>query len=190
MAVRNFRVEDKNSVVLSKLGALHFLEEVLEHSSPYETSPVYKRDARGKLAKLKILSDPDIFPLGVLDEYIAYSSSNVFRGFHRQGNPHDGNKVFFVIAGEIELYTLDTAGATNGKFHLDKHHLFENGHAMVVPQGYFTGYLVKSDEAIVQVKSSSLYNPSFQRVISPHEVWSEEVTGSWMLSDQDKGSHA
>jgi len=162
----------------------------LEHSKPYDAPTDYNRDARGMLAKLRISSSLEIFPSGVRDEYIAYSSANVFRGFHRQIDPHDGVKVFFVISGNIELYTLDASQVTEGNHLIEKHIMCEAGQALVVPRGYFTGYLVKSEQAIVMVKSSSSYAPSFQMVISPNEVWPNAVTRDWLLSDQDKGTHA
>jgi dTDP-4-dehydrorhamnose 3,5-epimerase-like enzyme len=166
------------------------LKGTLERLRPYEISPIYRHDARGKLAKLRVFSDIVVFPLGILDEYTAFSKKNVFRGFHRQLDPHDGNKVFFVLSGEIKLYTLDVALVTGDQYVVEQCTVSENGNAVVVPRGYYTGYLVTSEHAIVQVKSSASYSPNFQKVVPPQDVWSQDTTGSWILSEQDRGIHA
>jgi dTDP-4-dehydrorhamnose 3,5-epimerase-like enzyme len=144
-------------------------------------------DSRGKLMKLPVFLNEAVFPTGIQDEYIAYSKKNVFRGFHRQVPPKDGNKVFIVLVGEIELYTLDSSKVSGELYEAKRHKLWENGHAAVVPSNFYTGYLVTSEDAIVQVKSSVAYSKDSQRVISPRKVWGNDMTLGWILSEQDSG---
>jgi dTDP-4-dehydrorhamnose 3,5-epimerase-like enzyme len=160
----------------------------MRQTNPFEIFPFYTEDSRGKLTKLSVISDRSVFPLGVLDEYIAYSSMGVFRGFHRQLSPDGGNKVFFALKGKIELFTLRAEQVERGEYLPIKWVVEENGTAVVVPEGHFTGYLVLSKEAIIQVKASYPYVPVSQVVIPPRLVWGLEATDTWILSPQDRGN--
>jgi dTDP-4-dehydrorhamnose 3,5-epimerase len=101
------------------------------------------------------------------EEYFSFSRKNVFRGMHFQVPPHEVDKIIYCPHGAITDYVIDlrSASSTYGSwasFELNA----ETPKAVFVPKGLAHGFYVKSDLAVVQCKSSGVFDGPSDKTIS------------------------
>ena len=101
------------------------------------------------------------------EEYFSSSTKNVFRGMHFQTPPKAIDKLMFCAFGAVTDYVIDirVGSPTYGQwesFELNS----ENPSAVFVPKGLAHGFYTKSDLAIMQCKSSGVYDAPNDKTIS------------------------
>jgi dTDP-4-dehydrorhamnose 3,5-epimerase len=122
----------------------------------------------------------------VQESVYSTSEKGVLRGMHFQERPYGQAKLIHVIEGEI----LDVALSLDPR-HKD-HPFFsailssDNCHSLFIPDSFAHGYLVLSDRAIVSYQSSSIYNPSNEKVISYNSFGFDWPLDELIMSTKDK----
>ena len=101
------------------------------------------------------------------EEFFIYSHKNVFRGLHFQNPPKEISKIVYCVMGKVTDYLVDlrVGSPTFGKwtsYELDG----QTPRAIFVAKGIAHGYMVKSDFALMQYKSSDVYDPQCDDAIS------------------------
>lgn len=120
------------------------------------------------------------------EEFFIHSLKNVFRGMHFQNPPKAVNKTVFCIMGKVTDYIVDMriGSPTFGEyvsFDLDG----DVPRALFVPKGTAHGYFVKSEFALMQYKSSDVYDPQYDDAINYLSFpFAKEITNP-ILSDRD-----
>ncbi len=152
---------------------------------PEFIEPLNFSDHRGTIRKFVDISKSKFFPNGFMDEYLATSHKNVFRGFHRQVGAFATTKLFFVAQGEIDLYVLDPEMEMFTHESLSKYRLSPETGALIVPQRFFTGYLAVSECAVVLAKGSAIYASSAEDTLPPAKVFTAQEMKDWILSTKD-----
>lgn len=142
-------------------------------------------DKRGSVSKIVYPSAAPSPHVNFADEYLARSKKNVFRGFHRQTDEFAGTKTFQVITGMIDLYVLEASNLPVSDWSWHRFELRPDADALLVPERFFTGYLVKSEEAIVLAKSSTPYAPDFEQTLAPALIFKQSELQHWILSEKD-----
>ena len=106
---------------------------------------------------------------------IATSQFNVLRGIHRQ----DQTKLIIPITGRIYDVVLDPESGSWCSFTLDKNT------ALLIPPKYAHGYLVLSDEAIVQYIVDAPYNKAQEENFKWNDYGITWPTNQPILSEKD-----
>lgn len=94
------------------------------------------------------------------------SKFGVLRGLHFQEDPYSQGKLVRVTKGEVFDVAVDVRkdsknyGKWVGKFLSDKNKL-----QLWIPGGFAHGFLVMSDVAEFQYKTTNFYNPKYERCI-------------------------
>ncbi|PBQ33956.1 dTDP-4-dehydrorhamnose 3,5-epimerase [Sphingobacteriaceae bacterium] len=95
------------------------------------------------------------------EEFFIYSHKNVFRGMHFQNPPTATYKLVYCVHGEVTDYIVDlrVGSPTYGQyvsFELNA----KSPKSIFLDKGLAHGYMVKSDFAIMQYKSSEVFDPA------------------------------
>lgn len=101
------------------------------------------------------------------EEYFSVSAKHVLRGMHFQTPPRAIDKSMFCVSGKVTDYVADLrkGSPTFGEwasFEFDA----ETPKFVFVPQGLAHGFFVHSDSAIMQCKSSGVYDAPTDVTIS------------------------
>lgn len=101
------------------------------------------------------------------EEYFTYSTKNVFRGLHFQIPPMALDKLVFCVSGQVTDYVVDIRknSPTYGKYmayNLDGN----TPKAIFMGKGLAHGFYVKSDFAMMQYKTSAVYDAKCDAGIS------------------------
>jgi len=119
-------------------------------------------DERGRFVKVfqeQVFSENGLgsnFP----EEYYSVSQKNVIRGMHFQLPPMDHVKVVYCVEGEVidAVVDLRIDSPTYGQYAL-----FElsaaNANGVYIPTGMAHGFCVRSEQAIMVYKTSTVYSP-------------------------------
>ena len=134
----------------------------------YLLRPTIWEDSRGYFFEsfnLRSLKDVHAENLWVQDNE-ARSVRGVLRGLHYQIEPMAQTKLLRVIAGEILDIVVDIRedSQTYGK-HFKIRLTGKNKTQILIPPGFAHGYLVMSDEAIVNYKCNQYYSEAHQASI-------------------------
>lgn len=111
------------------------------------------------------------------------SSYGVLRGLHFQEAPFEQAKLVRCVKGQIMDVAVDIRPESEkfGEFVsviLDEN----NHHQFYIPRGYAHGFVVLSDEAIVQYKCDNIYMPSHENGI----IWNDpDLNIDWMIPEED-----
>jgi dTDP-4-dehydrorhamnose 3,5-epimerase len=134
--------------------------------------PTVYADARGYFKESYNLQDFEEFLTGIkfVQDNESKSSRGVLRGLHFQRAPHAQAKLVRVILGEIFDVALDIRpnSPTYG-LHAAVRLSADNHHQLFIPRGFAHGFIVTSDEAIVQYKTDNYYAPASDSGIHPHD---------------------
>jgi dTDP-4-dehydrorhamnose 3,5-epimerase-like enzyme len=142
-------------------------------------------DHRGSIRKLDGETISSHFPSGPMDEYVALSRQNVFRGFHRQSGGAESAKVFYVLQGRVDMYILEAFPSKNSVISLNKFTLEPDTGSLFVPAKFFTGYFVASENALVLARGSAEYSPAHEETFPPALVFTTQEMKTWILSEKD-----
>ena len=155
-------------------------------------TPVVRGDARGSFHEswqLARYAEAGV-PTRWVQDNVSRSRRGVLRGLHFQ-HPDAQGKLISVLAGEILDVAVDirrgspafgcgTSAVLSG----------DNHRQLYVPEGFAHGFLVLSDEAIVQYKCTEYYRPDQEQVLA----WNDPALGlDWprsnpILSPKDAAS--
>lgn len=124
--------------------------------------------------------------LKVTEEYFTYSTKNVFRGLHFQIPPMALDKVVFCVSGRVTDYVVDIRknSPTYGQylaFDLDG----QKPKAIFMGKGLAHGFYVKSDFAMMQYKTSAVYDAKCDAGISYKSFDFAEDIVTPVISDRD-----
>ena len=111
-----------------------------------------------------VLSEALGFNIRFCQENEAYSSKGVLRGLHFQIPPKAQSKYIRVVSGAIMDAVVDIR---RGSVTYGQHYSIEltaaNKKQLFVPRGFAHGYLVLSDEAVIQYKVDEYYSAPHDR---------------------------
>jgi dTDP-4-dehydrorhamnose 3,5-epimerase len=134
--------------------------------------PTVFSDSRGYFKESYNLQDFEEFLPGIkfVQDNESKSSRGVLRGLHFQKEPHAQAKLVRVILGEIFDVALDIRpnSPTYGQ-HAAIRLSADNHHQLFIPRGFAHGFIVTSDDAIVQYKTDNYYAPASDSGIHPHD---------------------
>ena len=128
----------------------------------------------------------EFFPEGFQDEYLAKSDANVFRGLHRQVDPHESNKLFFLLSGRATFFAAKNVDNKDHPRSVERFRLSAMGAALVVPGCMFTGYRAESSDTVVIAKASHVYTPEAEELLRPREVFDDQFMEGLILSEKDR----
>lgn len=111
------------------------------------------------------------------------SKKNVLRGLHLQLGEHSQSKLVRVIKGEVLDVCVDVrkGSKTFGK-HISHKLSDKNNHQLFIPKGCAHGFLVLSEEAIVNYKCDAFYNKASESGIIYND---SELNIDWSLSHEN-----
>ena len=134
--------------------------------------PTVYTDARGYFKESYNLNDFEEFLPGVrfVQDNESKSSRGVLRGLHFQKAPHAQAKLVRVVTGAI----WDVAVDIRPESPTYKQYCFaeitaENHYQFYIPRGFAHGFIVTSENAIVQYKTDDYYAPESDAGIHPHD---------------------
>lgn len=133
-------------------------------------SPTIHRDARGYFMesfrhdKLEQLLN---HPITFVQDNESQSRYGVLRGLHAQAAPHAQSKLVRVVQGRILDVAVDIRqGSPSFGNHVAVELSAENKQQLFVPRGFAHGFVVLSEQAIVQYKVDNYYAPEHDMGIS------------------------
>ena len=120
------------------------------------------RDSRGYFSESYRLDQFSQFlpnNINFVQDNESFSNQGVLRGLHFQESPFAQSKLIRVSLGEIQDVVVDIreSSKTFGK-HISIKLSKENGRQLFVPKGFAHGFLVLSDQAIVNYKVDNYYS--------------------------------
>jgi dTDP-4-dehydrorhamnose 3,5-epimerase len=154
----------------------------------FEISFKQMNDLRGSFTKtfhIEMFKQLNI-QMDVREEFFIYSHKNVFRGMHFQNPPTAIDKLVYCVTGQVTDYIVDlrVGSPMYGEwisFELDS----KTPKGLFVPKGCAHGYLVKSEFAIMQYKSSDVFDPKTDDAISYTSFSFAKDIKDPILSDRD-----
>jgi dTDP-4-dehydrorhamnose 3,5-epimerase len=147
----------------------------------FELQPKVFEDARGRF--VKIFHEQAFKEQGLetnfVEEYYSVSYKNVIRGMHFQLPPMDHVKMVYCVQGEVldAVVDLRIGSPTYGEYAL-----FElsaaKANSIYIPKGMAHGFCVRSEQAIMVYKVSSIYSPAHDAGI----LW-DSLGIAWPMKD-------
>ncbi|MFI3322161.1 MAG: dTDP-4-dehydrorhamnose 3,5-epimerase [Rikenellaceae bacterium] len=107
------------------------------------------------------------------------SSYGVLRGLHLQKAPYSQAKLVRVTTGRVLDVAVDIRreSPTYGK-HIVVELTAENNRQLFIPRGLAHGFVVLSDEAVLQYKCDNYYNPQSEATL----IWNDkDLNIDWQL---------
>ena len=143
--------------------------------------PMVFEDARGRF--VKVFHEQAFAAQGLetdfAEEYYSVSYKNVIRGMHFQLPPMDHVKIVYCVKGEVmdAVVDLRVGSPTYGQYAM-----FEmsatKANSIYIPKGMAHGFCVRSEQAIMVYKASTIYSPAHDSGV----LWSS-VGISWPTSE-------
>lgn len=113
-------------------------------------------------------------------------SSSVFgtlRGLHFQNEPYAQSKLVRVSLGKVQDVIVDLRKGSNTYGEWESYELSsDNSRILFVPKGFAHGFLVLSENAIVNYKVDCLYNPDYESGILYNDPF---IDVKWNLKDDE-----
>lgn len=156
----------------------------------FEVQPKVFSDERGRFIKIfheQAFAEQGL-ETGFAEEYYSLSHKNVIRGLHFQLPPMDHVKMVYCVAGEVLDVVVDlrVGSPTYGQ-----HALFElsadKANSIYIPKGMAHGFCVRSEQAIMVYKVSTVYSPTHDAGISWDSVAIPWPIGEAIISARDRG---
>jgi dTDP-4-dehydrorhamnose 3,5-epimerase len=155
----------------------------------YVLQPKAFDDARGRF--VKVFHESAFEELGLetvfVEDYYSVSYQNVIRGLHFQLPPMDHTKMVYCVEGEVldAVVDLRVGSPTYGQFEL-----FEltaaNANIIYIPKGMAHGFCVKSQQAKLVYKVSTVYSPECDSGIRWSSVGIPWLTDNPIVSIRDE----
>lgn len=157
-------------------------------------SPTIHGDARGYFMESfhrDKLEQTLNHPITFIQDNESQSRYGVLRGLHAQASPHAQSKLVRVVQGRILDVAVDIRqGSPSFGNHVAVELSAENKQQLFVPRGFAHGFVVLSEQAIVQYKVDNYYAPEHDMGISALD---ESLSIDWhipqremLLSEKDK----
>lgn len=140
-------------------------------------SEIYKETAFSELGIPRFVQDN-----------LSFSKQGVFRGMHWQLPPYEQGKLVTCINGAILDFFVDVrqSSANFGSVFTATLNS-ENSTSLWVPAGFAHGFLVLSEEAMVQYKVTNYWSQQSERSFSPEYVVGNTIDNV-LVSNKDKNS--
>jgi len=138
---------------------------LLETNIPgcYEILPEVLKDERGLFVKTfhQNFFAENGLETHFAEEYYSYSRNDVLRGLHFQLPPYDHTKLVYCVSGEVmdAVVDLRMGSPTYGKFKVVTMRS-EKANMIYIPPGLAHGFYVKSSNAILMYKVTTVYSPN------------------------------
>ena len=101
----------------------------------------------------------DFIDINFIQDNESYSKFGVLRGLHFQKSPHQQSKLIRVSLGKIQDVIVDIRKNSNTFGKWESYELSQENNLMLfIPKGFAHGFLVLSEEAIVNYKTDNYYN--------------------------------
>lgn len=157
-------------------------------------SPTVHSDARGYFMETfhhDRLEQTLNHPITFVQDNESLSDYGVLRGLHAQAAPHAQSKLVRVVQGHILDVAVDIRqGSPSFGNHVAVELSAQNKQQLFVPRGFAHGFVVLSEQAIVQYKVDNYYAPEHDMGISALD---ERLGIDWhipqqamLLSEKDK----
>lgn len=130
--------------------------------------PMVHGDSRGYFMESFVASrfEKEVCNTGFVQDNESFSSYGVLRGLHFQLPPKCQSKLLRVIMGRVLDVAVDIRiGSPTFGHHVAVELSSENKRQLFIPRGFAHGFLVLSDNAIVQYKTDNYYSPESERAI-------------------------
>ena len=110
------------------------------------------------------------------------SKKGVLRGLHYQESPKSQAKLVRVVKGRIQDIAVDIRkDSPTFKQYVSIELNENNHHQLFIPSGFAHGFLVLSDEAVIQYKVNNNYEPNLDRGYRYNDP---SFNIKWMLDDK------
>lgn len=156
----------------------------------FELQPKVFEDARGRF--VKVFHEQAFAAQGLetnfAEEYYSVSYKNVIRGMHFQLPQMDHVKMVYCVEGEVmdAVVDLRVGSPTYGQyasFDLSA----AKANSIYVPKGMAHGFCVRSEQAIMVYKVSTIYSPAHDAGVLWNSVDIPWPTTEAVLSARDQG---
>lgn len=155
----------------------------------FEVQPKVFQDERGQFVKTFHIQAFAEYGLetNFSEEYYSISHKNVVRGLHFQLPPMDHVKMVYCVAGEVLDVVIDlrVGSPTYGQYVL-----FElssaKANSVYIPKGMAHGFCVRSEQAIMMYKVSTIYSPAHDAGILWNSLNIPWLTKDAVLSARDQ----
>jgi len=125
----------------------------------------------------------------VKETYFSYSKKGVCRGMHFQMPPTAIEKIMFCADGVVTDYVVDLRKGSPTFGQWESFELSgEKPQAVVVPKGLAHGFFVHSESAIMQCKSSGVFDPATDVTLSYLNFEFASQIKNPVLSEKDEGA--
>jgi dTDP-4-dehydrorhamnose 3,5-epimerase len=146
-------------------------------------------DLRGEFIKTYEINVFRVLRLNfdIKEEFYSISRKNVIRGMHFQRPPHDHEKLVYCTSGLVTDVVLDLrTGSKYGKF-ASVELSSDNRLMLFVPKGVAHGFVVRTDNAQMVYKTSSVHVPEADSGIHWDSFGFNWNTDTPILSVRDQG---
>ena len=156
----------------------------------FELQPKVFEDARGRF--VKVFHEQAFAAQGLetnfAEEYYSVSYKNVIRGMHFQLPQMDHVKMVYCVEGEVmdAVFDLRVGSPTYGQyasFDLSA----AKANSIYIPKGMAHGFCVRSEQAIMVYKVSTIYSPAHDAGVLWNSVDIPWPTTEAVLSARDQG---
>lgn len=154
----------------------------------FQIFPQIIRDNRGSFIKT---FHKDVFASNDLitefaEEYYSVSRRGVLRGMHFQTPPHEHFKVVYCLAGKVLDAIVDLRmGSPTYQQYATFELSAEIGNILYIAPGMAHGFYAMTNEATLQYKVTSIYNPDFDRGIRWDSAGIPWLNSAPIISDRD-----
>lgn len=155
----------------------------------FELQPRVFEDARGKF--IKIFHEQAFSAQGLetnfAEEYYSVSYKNVIRGMHFQLPPMDHVKMVYCVEGEVmdAVVDLRVGSPTYGQYALFELSAAKTN-SIYIPKGMAHAFCVRSEQAIMVYKVSTVYSPAHDAGVLWKSVGIPWPTHELILSARDQ----
>lgn len=161
------------NIIKTKLDGVVILEpQVFGDERGYFMETYSQKEFEEKVAKTTFVQDNE-----------SKSTYGVLRGLHFQLPPYAQSKLVRVVKGEILDVCVDLRkGSPTYGQHYTVDLTEDNKRQIFIPQGFAHGFVVYSQEAIVQYKCDNFFEPDYARGI----LWNDPALGiDWRLEEKE-----
>ena len=171
------------NIIDTKIKDVKIIEpKIYNDSRGYFFESYNQKEFHKKIGKINFIQDNE-----------SKSSFGVLRGMHFQKKPYEQSKLVRVIKGEIQDVAVDIRKKSETYLKYVSVILNDkNKNQLFIPKGFAHGFLVLSDEAIINYKVDQIHNSEYDSGINYN---SPNININWKLnknkiklSDKDKNS--
>ena len=148
-------------------------------------SPDIYKDKRGQFLESYNFSNYKKYlnDISFIQDNESISKKGVLRGLHYQKSPKSQAKLIRVVKGKIQDIAVDIReDSPTFKQHVSIELNDSNHQQLFIPEGFAHGFLVLSDEAVVQYKVNNKYTPNLDK---GYRYDDPAFNIKWMLDKQN-----